>query len=83
MNAQGPTHLASLAYHGNQECLWLDLGKIWIRRGKPMEKEVDMPLALYFHLSRREQKDNLRLSALFLTFPLNNNNFIFCFVIIY
>ena len=37
--------------------------------GKSIDKELDMPLAFYFHLSGRKQNDQIRFGALFVTFP--------------
>ena len=50
-------------------CKDYSISRIFKQSHPTIDKEMDMPLAFYMHLSRWEQNDHIRFGALFITFP--------------
>ena len=48
-----------------------------------IEKPLELPLAVYFILSMREQNYHFRYGALFVTFPERQNKFVHYFLIMH
>ena len=41
-----------------------------------IDKEIDMPLAYYFHPRRQDQKDHFKCGVIIVTSPQITNNFV-------